>query len=72
MSPEAIERRLREVSAGRTLRPPFPPSVDMGPDAIARRLHDAAQLHALERELRARRAEDPRSTVSAAARGTRA
>ena len=53
MSPEAINRRLREASRLSLLVPPFPPRVDMGPEAIGRRLREVAQLYAVERRLRA-------------------
>jgi hypothetical protein len=52
MSPEAIERRLREASRLSVLIPPFPPQIDMSPAAIERRLREVAQLYALERRLR--------------------
>lgn len=52
MTPEAIERRLREASRLAVLTPPFPPAIDMSADAIATRLKEAAQLWALERRLR--------------------
>jgi hypothetical protein len=64
MSPEAVERRLREASRLSVLRLHYPPRVDMSPQEVERRLREVAQLYALERRLRALGAAQPGPTAS--------
>jgi hypothetical protein len=52
MRPEAIDRRLREMSQLSVLRPPFPSSVDMSAGAVESRLRELSQLFAFGQKLR--------------------
>jgi len=51
MSPEAVERRLREASRLSVLKLPYPPRVDMSSEGVTRRLREVAQLYALAQKL---------------------
>jgi len=51
MSPEAVERRLREAARLSVLTLPYPPRVDMSPRGVERRLREVAQLYALQQKL---------------------